>query len=153
MTTITDLPIELIWYILNYIESYRMFFELSCKDFLIISKREQNIVNNKQKRVNYIRVIVENNHLELLKYIIMFYQMHPNIIKIAAKKGHLEIIKWARQNGCPWDSDTCTYAVQSGNLEIIKWVHENGCPWDKQDCLERAKKYPNVVNWIESQKD
>ena len=28
----------------------------------------------------------------------------------AAQYGHLEILKWARQNDCPWDEDTCAGA-------------------------------------------
>ena len=28
----------------------------------------------------------------------------------AAKGGHLEVLKWARENGCEWDSDTCANA-------------------------------------------
>ena len=29
----------------------------------------------------------------------------------AAKNGHLEVLKWARQNGCDWNSNTCSYAA------------------------------------------
>jgi hypothetical protein len=25
----------------------------------------------------------------------------------AAKGGHLEMLKWARENGCPWNEETC----------------------------------------------
>ena len=153
MTVITDLPIELIWYILNYVGSYRMFFELSCKDFLILSKREPCITNNQQKRVNYIRNIIMNNYLNLLKYVVTYYHMHPNITTIAAKYGQLNILKWARENDCEWNSLTCIYAAENGHLETLKWARENGCEWNKRNCLYGAKKYPNVINWIESQKD
>ena len=36
----------------------------------------------------------------------------------AAFNGHLEVLKWARKNGCEWDSDTCARAAQHGNLEV-----------------------------------
>ena len=39
MTTITDLPIELNWYILGYVGPYKMFFDLTCRDFFEISKK------------------------------------------------------------------------------------------------------------------
>ena len=49
----------------------------------------------------------------------------------AAEGGHLEVLQWARENGCPWDSDTCDKAAGKGHLEVLKWARQNGCPWDK----------------------
>jgi hypothetical protein len=34
------------------------------------------------------------------------------------------------ENGCPWDSHSCTYAAGYGHLPALKYLHENGCPWD-----------------------
>jgi hypothetical protein len=61
-----------------------------------------------------------------------------NLCFYAAKGGHLELLKWARQNGFPWDSDTCDNAAEGGHLELIKWARENGCPWDSGTCAEAA---------------
>ena len=46
----------------------------------------------------------------------------------AAGGGHLEVLKWGRENGCPWDKDTCACAAIGGHLEVLKWLRENGCP-------------------------
>ena len=46
------------------------------------------------------------------------------------ENGHLEVLKWARENGCEWNSWTCAYAAQNGHLEVLKWARENGCEWD-----------------------
>ena len=55
--------------------------------------------------------------------------------------GHLETLKWARENGCPWNVWTCTYAARGGQLETLKWARENGCPWNKTSHLEtRARE-------------
>ena len=40
----------------------------------------------------------------------------------AAEGGHLEVLQWARQNGCPWDSDTCAGAAQFGHLGHGLWL-------------------------------
>ncbi len=32
---------------------------------------------------------------------------------------HIEIIKWAHENGCKWDFNTCRCAA---NDEILKWA-------------------------------
>ena len=49
----------------------------------------------------------------------------------AAHGGHLEVLKWARENGCPWDEITCTWAAEGGHLDVLKWARENDCPWDE----------------------
>jgi hypothetical protein len=62
----------------------------------------------------------------------------------AASEGHFEalrsILKWARENNCHWDEQTCADASTSGHLEILKWAFENGCPWDKNLYLNVIKK-------------
>jgi hypothetical protein len=42
------------------------------------------------------------------------------------------VLKWARENGCPWNEDTCAYAAKGGHLEVLKWARANGCPWDEK---------------------
>jgi hypothetical protein len=53
----------------------------------------------------------------------------------AAQNGHLEVLKWARLNGCPWNEDTCSFAASNGHLEVVKWARDNGCPWNKEKCI------------------
>jgi len=48
-----------------------------------------------------------------------------------ALKGHLDLLKWARENQCPWDEDTCANAAYNGDFEVLKWARANQCPWDK----------------------
>ena len=43
--------------------------------------------------------------------------------------GHLECLKYAHENECPWDKETCSSAAESGHLECLKYAHENGCHW------------------------
>jgi hypothetical protein len=35
------------------------------------------------------------------------------------------VLQWARENGCPWDSQTFRLAA---NVEIVQWLRANGCP-------------------------
>jgi len=44
---------------------------------------------------------------------------------------HLEVLKWARENGCKWDSWTCSNAAEGGHLDVLQWARENDCPWDR----------------------
>ncbi|CAN0445864.1 unnamed protein product, partial [Hapterophycus canaliculatus] len=33
--------------------------------------------------------------------------------------GHAQVLQWARANGAPWNSETCTDAVRGGHLHIL----------------------------------
>jgi len=52
------------------------------------------------------------------------------------------VLKWARENGCPWDSRTCYAAAEGGHIELLRWARENGCPWGEDTRrLAAAKGY------------
>jgi hypothetical protein len=70
---------------------------------------------------------------------------------MAAKRGHLEVLKWARANGCPWTSDTCSYAAKGGHLQVLKWARANGCPWNWHAYrLACRKKRRGVVHGLKA---
>ena len=81
------------------------------------------------------RIIVEYSHGNPA----LFEKHKIFICEIAAEYGHLEVLKWARENGCPWDILTCTYAAaKGGHLEVLKWARENRCPWNIWTCAYAA---------------
>jgi hypothetical protein len=43
------------------------------------------------------------------------------------------VLQWARANGCPWNEDTCYWAVEHGHLEVLHWALANGCPHREGD--------------------
>ena len=51
---------------------------------------------------------------------------HTMLKMYAARNGHLSIIQWARQNGCDWDSGTCSAAARNGHLSILQWARKIG---------------------------
>lgn len=52
--------------------------------------------------------------------------------------GNLECLVFAHENGCSWDSSTCSAAAGNGQLECLKYAHENGCPWSARTCEDAA---------------
>ena len=36
--------------------------------------------------------------------------------------GNLDNMKWLKENGCEFDYDTFSSAVENGNLDNIKWL-------------------------------
>jgi hypothetical protein len=60
----------------------------------------------------------------------------------AAKGGHLEVLKWVRENDCPWDEWTCAWAALGGHLEVLNVLRENDCPWDEDTCAGRGGARP-----------
>ena len=55
--------------------------------------------------------------------------MDEDVMKCAARSGNLELVQWLRGEGCPWDAETCFYAVEGGHVEVLRLARENGCPW------------------------
>jgi len=58
------------------------------------------------------------------------FAMDEGVMNGAAESGDLELVQWLRGEGCPWDEETCYYAVDYGHVEVLRWLRENGCPWD-----------------------
>ena len=52
--------------------------------------------------------------------------------------GQLPVLQYLHENGCPWDSHTCTSAADNGHLPVLKYLHENGCPWNYDTCVSAA---------------
>ena len=50
----------------------------------------------------------------------------------AVRSGNLQVVQWLRGEGCPWDSETCYWAVAQGHVEVLRWARENGCDWDAE---------------------
>jgi hypothetical protein len=61
-------------------------------------------------------------------------------VLVRGEGGHLEVLKWARENGCPWDEQTCSSAATGGHLEVLKWARANGCPWERVGRARLAAK-------------
>ena len=67
----------------------------------------------------------------------------------AAHTGRLAILKWARANGCDWDTYACKCAALHGHLEVLQWARANGCPWNEDTCLWAARGgHLKVVKWV-----
>ena len=58
--------------------------------------------------------------------------------------GHLEVLKWARSNGCEWNSWTCASAAENGHLEVLKWARSNDCPWNSRKQKLAKQKWPSI---------
>ena len=71
-------------------------------------------------------------HLEVVKWLCGEggFAMDEAVMEYAAMSGDLELVQWLQGEGCPWDIDTCFWAVDFGRVEVLRWVRENGCPWD-----------------------
>jgi hypothetical protein len=93
-----------------------------------------------------------------LKYTNKFYNKNiKNNSKITSvlltKNGYLNVLRWARENGCPFDEDICTYAAQNGHLEVLKWLRENNCPWNEYTCANAAcNGYLEILKWLRENK-
>src|SRR5256885_1800706 len=39
-----------------------------------------------------------------------------------------------RDQGCPWNARTCSFAAEGGRLEVLKWTREHGCACRVREC-------------------
>src|SRR3990167_3573208 len=84
---------------------------------------------NKISRIEILddsQVYIETDKFKTDKFIIKSIVQTDNEI--------LQILKYAHENGCPWNEETCSYASENGHLECLKYAHENECPWDSRTC-------------------
>ena len=42
--------------------------------------------------------------------------------------GHLMLLKWARLNGCPWDTNTYAFGLDDGDPALMQYLEDHGCP-------------------------
>jgi hypothetical protein len=61
---------------------------------------------------------------------------------MAARNGNLDVLKWAVQNVCYLNEDTCSCAAENGHLHVLIWARKDGCPWNKDTCANAAKNGP-----------
>ena len=74
----------------------------------------------------------------------------------AARGGHLDVLKYAHENECPWDEKTCMEAAEGGHLDVLKYARENECPWNKKELLGSCIVVANteeIKAWIRTQPD
>ena len=102
------------------------------------------------KEYSYIQFAGTSRLLENLKLLRKHnFSWHLEISNQLALIGEFKCLKFALDDGCPTDEETCHFAVYGGNLKCLKYLHENGCPWDKEiiklaahhnnfDCLKYA---------------
>ena len=45
----------------------------------------------------------------------------------ASARSSLECLKYAHENNCPWDEETCAVAAYYGRIIALKYAHKNGC--------------------------
>ena len=82
------------------------------------------------------------------------FAMDERVMRFAALGGNLELVQFLRGEGCPWDWQTCLWAVDKGHVEVLRWARENGCLRTAGTRDRAAEKLGytddlgNVVDWL-----
>ena len=53
--------------------------------------------------------------------------------------GLLNFLKYAHENGCAWDTDTCSKSAENGHIACLKYAHENNCAWNTDTCSKASE--------------
>ncbi len=132
---LASLPDEIILVIFNFIKKItdkRQFLK-TCSKYNNLTKELFEISENNSKLNLYGKTIseysMEKFTLELCcdgyfnmipkKY---FNERNGVIIGLLVIYGKLELLKFAINNGCRFDYDTCILAAENGHLDVIKWA-------------------------------
>lgn len=91
-----------------------------------------------------IEVIMKSGTEEYYKDLLLSERFKNNLCKIAARTGHLSTLRWARQNGCPWNTDVTNMAALYGHSDILEWTINNGCPFSCAGVCEFASEGGNI---------
>ena len=57
-------------------------------------------------------------------------------LKLEDFVGSAEMLAWAKDNGCPWEEDTCAAIAAGGHLDVLQWAQKHDCPWDEATCTQ-----------------
>ena len=104
-------------------------FALSLEKYKIV---DYLLANNCPFKKTTMSVAARTGNLEMVKLFKEKKCCWDGLTREAAVGGHLHIIEWARSNGCPWDTETCSTAIKQGHLNILYWAVDNGCPIDEK---------------------
>ena len=132
------------YFISNYYENFD-FIENALQEMVSLNAINwiEHFLEHFKKQDNkwIIKHAVIKNNRECIKFILMnkLDLLGPSATETAALTGNLEMLKFLRQNGCVWNSRTCTAAAHNGSLECLKYAHFNGCPWDEHTLCEAAR--------------
>lgn len=164
-----DLPIPLI---------HNNIFSYTSPNFKKIIHKEGS-TDEDRSQVQSIEDIMISGMEDHFRDLLLSDKFKNILCDIACKKGYLSTLKWAHENGCPWNAETCRSAAEGGHLNCLEYAHDNecpwneltcssaaanghlnclqyaymnGCPWNKQECLSYAISKNNIemIEWINS---
>ena len=104
------------------------------------------ILYNNEKLYKHIGIM---NYKDIIKLLMKCNtNLQYSIMAGIAASGNLNLLKWARVNGCDWNTLTCSIAAARGHLNVLKWAHKNGCDWDSRTCSNaEAKGHLDILKW------
>ena len=113
----------------------------SIREFSVLNKKWNKLVKEIYPEIykeKFYTLILKSDDVKLCKKYWGIFDK-SNICKKSAKYGALNCLKYAKENNCHWDEETCSYATLNGHLNCLKYAKENNCPWDENTCLYAAK--------------
>ena len=132
------LPISLIHYIFDTYVGI---------DYKLLIHKEGSSDEDRSKVLS-IELIMISMMEDYFKDVLLCNKFKRKLCNEACKRGYVSTLKWARQNGCDWNSNTCKVAAENGHLNCLQWARQNGCDWDRYTCFAAARYgHLNFLQW------
>lgn len=119
--------------------------------FATVSRGWRSVWGQRRKVTSY---VTEHSSPSLLRYSFEngLPQDEVGVCSAIARLGKLELLKYAREEGCPWDEQTCLEAAKGGFVEVLKYAYESKCRTHPYACEFAAEGgHREVIEW--SQQD
>src|SRR5207249_1163992 len=88
------------------------------------------------KTILFWKINLKDDNIKAFNLLIKHFTLEFSYFLVI--NGELKCLKYAHDNGCAWDEETCAYAAENGHLECLKYAHENNCPWNVSTCNSAA---------------
>ena len=113
-------------------------FEYIDDDYKLLIHREGS-TDEQRSKILSIELIMRSGIEEYFKDVLLCDRWRRKLCKEAARRGYVSTLKWAREQGCDWDSETCEAAASKGHLDCLMWAREHGCDWNSNTCKYAAR--------------
>ena len=79
---------------------------------------------------------IKYDNVDLIKWLynsnLSFWE--TDVVNHSIQYRSFKIFEWTEKQKFPWNENTCKAAVEIGDLNLVKYLRENGCDWNSESC-------------------
>ena len=108
-------------------------FEYIDNDYKLLIHREGSSDEERSKILS-IDLIMRSGLEEYFKDVLLCDRLIHKLCSEAARRSYVDMLIWAREHGCDWSSNTCTFAAKL-NLQVKRLIYLQEVPYTPPSTL------------------